>query len=277
MRALESVDVYARDTDGHFTNTEVGEQFRTDVAESMSGWAMYVGRPYYRQVWGGLLDSVRTGDNAFRTIHGSSPWEYRRDLPEERAIFDSAMTATAAVVIEAVLAAYDFGRFDTIADIGGGAGTLLAAILQHNPSVNGILFDQAAVVADAEPMLETAGLRDRCRTVSGDFFASVPTGADALLLKAIIHDWLDDQAIQILRVCRRSMKEGDTLLLVEQLIGEGPDPAQTAFSDLNMLVSPGGQERTLEEYDALLVAAGFTTAPAVETTTPVFVIEAAAS
>lgn len=277
MRALESVGVYACDDDGRYANTELGEQLRVDVPGSIAGWATYVGRPYYRQAWTALLDSVRTGENAFAAVHGTPVWEYRQLHPEEQVIFDGAMTATAGVVAEAVASSYDFARFGTVADLGGGVGTLLAAILERYPAVHGVLFDQPDVVAGAEPVLQAAGVTDRCQVVGGSFFDSVPTGADAYLLKAVIHDWLDAESITILRTCRRAMRDDATLLLVEQLIGQGPDPVQTAFSDLNMLVSPGGQERTLEQYGALLDASGFSLTGVTETGTPVFVIEAQAA
>lgn len=274
MRALESAGVYSSDSEGRYANTDLGEQLRTDVDGSIAGWAAYVGRPYYRQAWTGLLDSVRTGQNAFTAVHGMAVWEYRVHHPEEQVVFDGAMTATAGVVVRSVVDSYDFARFGTVADIGGSVGTLLTAILQANPSVRGLLFDQPAVAADAEPLLRSAGVADRCTVVSGSFFDAVPSGADAYLMKAIIHDWLDAEAIDILRSCRRAMRDDATLLLLEQLVGQGPDPVQTAFSDLNMLVSPGGQERTLDEYDALLRSAGFSLTGVIETGTPVFIVEA---
>ena len=275
MRALESVGVYRCDEAGRYASTELGEQLRTDVPGSIAGWAAYVGRPYYRQAWTGLLDSVRTGANAFAATHGTTVWEFRQRHPEEQEIFDAAMTATAGVVAQALVESYDFGRFETIADVGGGVGTLLAAVLQRYPAVHGVLFDQPEVVAGAAADLQTAGRTGRCQLIGGDFFDSVPAGADAYLLKAIIHDWLDTEAVTILRACRRAMRDDATLLLVEQLVGQGSDPAHTAFSDLNMLVSPGGQERTIDEYRALLEAAGFSVTGVAETGTPVFVIEAA--
>lgn len=274
LHALESVGIYQSDDQGRYVNTELGEQLRTEVDGSLAGWATYVGRPYYREAWTGLLDSVRTGQNAFATVHGMPVWEYRVHHPDEQVVFDGAMSATAGVVVRAVVASYDFSRFGTIADIGGSVGTLLAAILRANPAVQGLLFDQPAVAADAAPHLQSAGVAERCTVVGGSFFEAVPEGADAYLMKAVIHDWLDAEAIEILRSCRRAMRDDATLLLVEQLLGQGPDPVQTAFSDLNMLVSPGGRERTLDEYDALLTAAGFSFIGAVETGTPVFVIEA---
>lgn len=277
LRALESVGVYASDGDGRYANTELGAQLRSDVPGSVADWAVYVGRDYYRQAWSGLVDSVRTGQNAFVSVHGTRVWDYRMHHPEEQAIFDAAMSATAGIVVKALVSAYDFGSLGTVADIGGNVGTLLAAILQHCPTVWGVLFDQPDVIAAAEPLLRAAGVLERCRLVGGSFFESVPSGADAYIYKSIVHDWLDAEAIDLLRICRRAMGADARLLIVEQLIGRGPDPVLTAFSDLNMLVSPGGQERTLDEYEALLAAAGFSLSGLTETGTPVFVIEATPS
>ena len=275
LRALESVGVYVSDGEGRYSNTDLSEQLRTDVPGSLAGWATYVGRPYYRQAWTGLPDSLRTGDNAFASVHGMAVWEYRQRHPDEQLVFDDAMSSTAGPVLRAVVDSFDFGRFATVADIGGGVGTLLAAILDRYPRVRGVLFDQPAVVAGAAPVLLAAGLTERCRTVGGSFFDSVPAGADAYVLKSIIHDWRDEEAIAVLRACRRAMGDDARLLLVEQLIGRGPDPAHTAFGDLNMLVSPGGSERTLEQYADLLAAGGFSLVGANETGTPAYVIEAA--
>lgn len=276
MRALETVDVYTHDADGRWVNTELGEQLRTDVEGSLGGWAAFVGRAHHWQAWSGLTESVRNGENAFTTMFGVPIWEYRRKHPEEQAIFDRGMTAMSASVARGVVASYDFGRFGTVADIGGGAGRLLAAILQRYPAVHGILFDQPDVVAGAPAVLDEAGVSRRCEISPGSFFESVPSGADAYLLKAVVHDWPDEESLKILRTCRAAMGEHGTLLLVEQLIGQGPDPVRTAFSDLNMLVNPGGQERTLDEYAALFEASGFTFTGVTATGTPVFVIEAAA-
>jgi O-methyltransferase len=274
MRALEAAGVYASDPDGRYANTELGEQLRSDAPGSLGGWTAFIGRPNHWQAWAGLADSVRTGDSAFEAQQGMSVWEYRKQHPEEQVIFDAAMTAMSGSIADGVVEHYDFRRFETIVDVGGGAGKLLAAILQRYPDLRGVLFDQPDVVAGAGPILADAGVSDRCETVGGSFFESLPTGADAYLMKAVIHDWADAESIDILRTCRRAMPDSGALLLVEQLIGQGPDPVRTAFSDLNMLVGPGGQERTLEEYGALFAASGFELTGATETGTFVFVIEA---
>jgi hypothetical protein len=266
LRALLAVGVYEREDDGRFALTELGATLRHDVPGSVAGWAELIGRPYYLQAWAGLADSVRTGENAFARLHGTSVWTFRADHPDELAIFDRAMTALSAAVADAVATAYNFSRFGTVVDVGGGRGGLLAAILARHPAVRGVLFDRPDVVATAEPV-------ERCTAVGGDFFAAVPTGGDAYVLKAVIHDWPDDEAVAILRTCRRAMADEGVLLLVEQLLDQAPDPVRTAFSDLNMLVIPGGQERELAEYGRLLDAAGYRLGRTVLTGTDVFVIE----
>ncbi len=275
MRALASVDVYASDAEGRYANTALGEALRSDVEGSLGGWAAFVGRPYYWQSWAGLEESVRTGENAFAAVHGQPVWEFRRQHPDEQEIFDAAMTSMSGSVATGVVEAYDFGRYGTVVDIGGGAGKLLAAILQRYPDVRGVLFDQPDVVAGAAPLLSAAGISDRCTTVGGSFFEAVPAGGDAYLMKAIIHDWPDAESIEILRACRRAMSDDGALLLVEQILDRGTDVVRTAFSDLNMLVGPGGQERTIGEYDALLHAGGFSLTGVADTGTAVYVIEAA--
>jgi hypothetical protein len=266
LRALVAVGVYERGDDGRYALTELGAVLRSDVPGSLTGWAELIGRPYYVQTWAGLLDSVRTGENAFARIHGTSVWEYRVARPDESAVFDRAMTSTSGAVVDAVATAYDFGRFGTVVDVGGGRGHQLAAILARHPGVHGVLFDQPEAVAAVTP-------GDRVRTVGGDFFSAVPEGGDAYVLKAVLHDWPDEESVAILRSCRRAMAPSATLLLVEQVLDLAPDPVRTALSDLNMLVMPGGQERELAEYEALLSAAGFRLGRAVPTGTDVFVIE----
>ncbi|NYJ08633.1 methyltransferase [Petropleomorpha daqingensis] len=267
LRALSTVGVYERQDDGGYALTELGATLRTDVPGSVAGWARLVGRASYAQAWAALADSVRTGENAFSLVHGTSVWEYRATRPLEQAIFDRAMTSLAGPVADAVARAYDFGRFGTVVDVGGGRGHQLAAILAVHPGVRGVLFDQPQTVAAVTSA-------ERMRAVGGDFFAAVPEGGDAYLLKAVLHDWPDEECVAILRSCRRAMAPGGVVLIVEQVLDLAPDPVRTAFSDLNMLVAPGGQERELAEYGTLLSAAGFSLGRAVPTGTDVFVIEA---
>lgn len=257
LRALASVDVL-RELDGRrFELTPLGERLRSDVPDSIAGWAAFIGRPSHWQAWAGLLHSLRTGENAFRHVHNTDVWTYRSSRPEESAIFDRAMTSLSRRSNAALLAAYDFGRFRKLVDIGGGNGALLAAILAAHRDAEGVLFDQLHVVAHAPALLESAGVSDRCRIVAGSFFESVPGDADAYLLRAVIHDWEDEESVRILKVIRTAIPAGGTVLLIERVIAPPNEGRDAKFSDLNMLVGPGGRERTREEFATLLDASGF--------------------
>ena len=187
LRALASVGVLHEDDDGRFALTAIGECLRSDAPEPVGGWAAFVGRPYHWQAWGALLHGVRTGENAFRSVHGTDVWDYRAAHPEEGAIFDAAMTAIMLRANRHLLAAYDFGRFATVVDVGGGRGAFLNAILDAHPG------------HARRPLRSAPGRRgrrpvgERCEVVAGDFFEAVPAGADAYVLKAILHDWEDER------------------------------------------------------------------------------------
>jgi AraC-like DNA-binding protein len=273
LRALVSVEVYQELPDGRFTSTPLGDQLRADVEGNALGLAAAVGRPHAWQAWSGLVHNVRTGENAFAAVHGQTTWDFMAQHPEESAIFDAAMTSNSDQAAASILRAYDFGRFDCVVDVAGGRGALLAAILGRHPTIRGILFDQPHVVGGAQARLAEAGVQDRCRVVGGDMFDQVPAGGDAYVMKAILHDWEDPQAQAILRTCREAMTDSATLLIVERLL-DTPNRS-TAFADLNMMVGPGGLERTAAEYAGLFAAAGFRLTRTVATTTEWVVIEAA--
>jgi len=272
LRALAAVDVLHEEDGRRFALTPVGEQLRSDHPQSLHGWAAFIGRPYYWEAWGHLIESVCTGENAFRLLNGTDIWSYRAERPDESAIFDRAMMALTGATNRALLDAYDFGRFGTVCDVGGGNGALLASLLVKYPEMQGILFDQTHVVANAGDILRDVA--DRCRVVPGSFFESVPEGGDAYVLKSIIHDWDDKQSTTILRACRRAVN-GGLLLVVERILGDPNEDPATKFSDLNMLVAPGGQERTVEEFGELLAAAGFELGGVTATSSGLAVLEAA--
>jgi hypothetical protein len=257
LRALASAGVL-HEIEGHrFELTAVGGCLRSDVSGSLADWAVFVGRPYHWQAWGDLLDSVRTGENAFQRLHGTDAWTYRAQRPEESVIFDRAMATRFRQASAALLEAYDFGRYRTIVDVGGGNGALLAALLGAHPGLEGVLFDQPHVVSSAPELLEREGISRRCRVVAGDFFASVPEGGDAYLLRNVIHDWNDHDASRILATVRRSLPPAGTLLLVERIVAPPNEGRDTNFLDLLMLVILGGRERTADEFDRLLASSGF--------------------
>jgi hypothetical protein len=257
LRALASIGIFVEGKDGRFAQTPLSEYLRSDVPGSVRAWAMYVGRPYHWSTWAHLVDTIRTGEPAFPKIHGASVWEYRASRPEEAATFDAAMSGLSAAVAGAVVRGYDFAGIGTLVDVGGGEGELLAAILAANPSLRGILFDLPYVVTGAPRVLEEAGVADRCRVVGGSVFEAVPEGADAYLLKAVLHDWDDAEAMQILRNCRTAMRDGGRLLVVERLVRPANEPDPVKFADLMMLVMLGGRERTADDFRRLCAAAGF--------------------
>lgn len=261
LRALASVGVLREDAGRTFASTELGDGLRG------GGYVELIGRPYYWSAWGNLLESVRTGENAFRLLHGTSVWEYRAERPQENDVFDRAMTDLTRRVDGSVLGAFDFSRFGVVVDVGGGRGALLTSILDSCPGVRGVLFDQEHVVAN---VAET----DRLRVVSGSFFRSVPAGGDAYLMKSVIHDWEDEEAVAILRVVRAAMHDRASLLLVERDLGPPNDRPLAKLSDLNMLVMPGGRERTVDEYAQLFAAAGLLLADVTPTDAGTLILEA---
>jgi hypothetical protein len=265
LRALAALGVFREEPGRRFTLTELGRPLRTDAPDSVAGWAVLIGRPYYRDGWSHLVESVRADENAFRLAYGMSVWEYRAQHPEKGAIFDAAMASSSRLVIDSLLAAYDFGRFGTIVDVGGGNGALLAALLAEYPNMRGVLFDQPHVVQGVD-------LGPRCEVVGGSFFEAVPDGGDAYVLKWIIHDWEDEESTAILRTIRRT---GGTVLVIERLLGAPNEDPVAKLSDINMLVATGGRERTLEEFATLLEAAGYRLAGSTSTTSGTHLLEGA--
>src|SRR5215210_3487232 len=177
--------------------------------------------------------------------------------PEADRVFNEAMTGWTHQLVGAVVDKYDFSPFRAVVDVGGGYGSLLAAILRSNPGARGILFDLSHVVASAEEQLAATGVADRCTFVSGDFFVAVPPGGDAYVLSQILHDWDDERCVTILRQCRQAMPDHGKLLIVELVLPSGDAPFFGKWLDLHMLAIPGGRERTAAEYDALFRDAGF--------------------
>jgi len=256
LRALASEGIFEELPERRFANNEASEMLRSDAPVSGYGWAVLIGRPYFWQGWGNLLHSVRTGESGVAHAVGMSSWRYREEHPEESAIFDRAMTDTTRAMSAAIVESYDFGQFARIADIAGGHGAQLAAILTRYPSTTGVLFDQPHVVAGADELLSGAGVSDRCSIVGGSFFESAPA-ADAYLLKHILHDWNDDDCARILRTLRNAAPAHARLLVIERVVGPPNEDADTKLSDLNMLVGPGGIERTRDEFAELFATGGW--------------------
>jgi hypothetical protein len=257
MRALAAVGVFQEEDDRRFRQTAMSDCLRRDAPDSMADWAVFIAGTTQWRTWSDLEYSVRTGGNAFQHVFGMGSWTYRQQHPAIGAEFDLAMSSISNLVIASLIPTFDFGRFATVVDAGGGNGALLAQVLGAYPAMHGVVMDQPHVVAGAHVMLERAGVADRCKVVPGDFFEAVPEGGDAYILKSIIHDWEDREALEILRSCRRAMRDGAALLVIERDLGQPNAMPESKFSDLNMLLGPGGRERSAEQYARLFAVAGF--------------------
>jgi hypothetical protein len=273
LRALASVGVFTEAEGRNFALTPLADLLRSDFPGSMRALARMYGSEQYR-AWGDLLDSVRTGEPAFERAFGTSYFEYLAHSPQAGAVFNEAMTGYTTRVADAVVAAYDFAGIDTVVDVGGGHGLLLATILRAHQTVRGVLLDLPHVVSGAQPLLESAGVADRCETVGQDFFSSVSEGADLYMLAQILHDWDDERCRVILGNCRRVMKAEGKLVVVEQVLGPPNEASFGKWLDLHMLVLLSGHERTEEEYRALLGAAGFEIARVIATSSGASIVEA---
>jgi SAM-dependent methyltransferase len=272
LRALASVGVFVEDAQQRFAMTPLAECLRSDVAGSQRALAIMSGEEHYK-AWGELLYSVQTGRPAFDKLFGSPVFDFLAQHLEQAKVFDAAMVGVHGRETAAIVDAYDFSGVRVLADIGGGNGSLLTGVLQRHPQLQGILFDLPGVIARAQGNIQAAGLAGRCRTIPGSFFDSAPPGADAYLMRHIIHDWDDARSAQILRNIHHVLSPEGRLLVVEGVIPPGNDPSFGKLLDLTMLVIPGGKERTEAEYRQLFEAGGFRLTRIVPTAAEVSVIE----
>jgi hypothetical protein len=275
LRALASLGVFAEEPGQRFRLTSAAEPLRRDVPGSQWAMAVMMGEEHFR-AWGELLYSVRTGKIGFDKVFRRPVFEFLSQNPEQAATFDKAMVGVHGRETSAMLDAYDFSPFASVADIGGGNGTTLSGILKRHPAIHGTLFDLPGVIQRAGASVEAAGLSNRIHLVAGDFFESVPAGADAYVLRHIIHDWEEDKAIRILTNVRQVLGEKGRVLVVESVIPPGNEPFFGKLLDVTMLVIPGGQERTAEEYGDLFGKAGLRLVRIVPTATEVSLIEGVA-
>jgi hypothetical protein len=277
MRALASVGVFAEKESGRFTLTPMAATLQSDAPDSLRAWAILVLGEEDYQAWGDLMHSVRTGESAFHHVFGKGVWQYRAQNPGHAKIFDEGMANLVGVYNAAVLANYPFSTIKTLVDVGGGDGSLVVAILQANPKMNGVLFDLPHVTEKAKRRIAETGLEGRCEIVAGDAFDSVPSGADAYILSRVINSFDDKRAIAILQNCHRAITHKSKLLLLERVV---PDRVECSIatqgpvmSDLNLMVIGGGRERTAAEHRALVEAAGLALIKIIPTQSEVSVIE----
>ena len=275
LRALASLGVFAEDPQGRFIQTPLSLGLRSGAAGSLRAFVVMLGEPESWLAWGDVMHSVRTGQSSFEHVFGAPLFDHMAAHPDAARTFDAAMAERGAAENEAVLAAWDFPQTGQVVDVGGGTGTLLAAVLRNRDGLNGTLFDVAHVVDRARTMVDAQGLARRWQGVAGDFFTDpLPAGADLYLLKKVIHDWDDTQAVAILQACARAMSPASRLLLIEPVIALDNEPSFAKLLDLFMLVWPGGRERTMPEHASIIAAAGLELRRSVVTRSPLSILEA---
>ncbi|HJQ26988.1 MAG TPA: methyltransferase [Blastocatellia bacterium] len=274
LRSLASVGVFAESNPGVFQLNPVAEMLRSDVPGSMRNGIIFMGESWHWQAWGDTQYSVKTGKPSWDQVHGAAVFDYFGAHPDAAEIFNLAMTDMSMAQAPAVVQSYDFSGFTTLADIAGGHGYLLAQILKANPNLKGILFDVPSVIEGAGALLEREGVAARVEKASGDFFEAVPAGADAYIMKHIIHDWDDERATKILRSIQAAMPDDGKVLIVDTVVPPGNEPHYSKLLDLEMLTLPGGVERTADEFRELLAAAGLRLTRIIPTPSPMSIIEA---
>lgn len=255
LQTCAALGLLERRGDDVFALTPLGEWLRSD-RRSLRNLAVAMADPGHWRSIERLCESVRSGRPAAPSVLGASLWDYFRDNPEEGASFAGAMSNVSEVVAEEVVRQLDVSPFRRIVDIGGSEGVLLASLLQANPAAQGVLFDLPEVLEGARAAVEARGLAGRVELHAGSFFEEVPAGGDLYLLKHILHDWDDEGAERILRVCHRAAPPGSTFVVVERVLGPGSSPVDYV-ADLLMLVMFGGKERSEAEYEALLERTGY--------------------
>lgn len=257
LSALAALGLLVEGDGRMFTLSAAGELLRSDHPRSLAAWARFVGGKSQWLGWGELEHAIRTGESSTTKVLGMPSFAYRAKHPETTGIFDAAMTSMSNLTAAAVVEAYDFAQHSRIADVGGGRGALLAAILTRFPRTRGILFDQAHVVAGAGEVLRAAGVAGRVDVVPGSFFETAPV-ADCYVLQHILHDWSDEQSVRILQSIRQAAPIDARVLIIERTLGDANEDPAAKLSDLNMLVALGvGRERTAQHYERLLNNAGF--------------------
>jgi len=271
LRALASAGIFAENERGEFANTPLSETLKDNVPGSMKAMAIAQLGDHYRG-WGNLKHSLKTGDIAFDHAEGMTIWEYYEAHPEDGANFMKAMTGLTGAVIAEVIPAYDFSQFKTIIDVGGGNGALLIAVLGTAPNTKGTVYDLDYVVKETQKILIENEMATHCSVEAGSFFNHVPAGADAYLMKLVLHDWNDMQSIAILTNCSKAMRADSKLLVIEALIPEGNVPHPGKFMDINMMAMTGGKERTEKEFCELFSYAGLKLSKVIPTHSPMFTI-----
>jgi len=274
MRTLSSLGILTEGEEQRFALTPLGEALKTGAPGAARSTLIAFGGPAFWRSWEEIVYSLETGKPGFDKVWGMPIFDYFAQHPDEASHFSNAMVGFHGSEPPTVAEAYDFEGLQTIVDVGGATGNMLAALLSRHPGLRGVLFDLPHVVRDAPALLKARGVEARVTIETGSFFERVPAGGDAYLLSHIIHDWSEAQCLTILGHCREAMRPDGRLLIVETVLPEGNVPHQGKLQDLVMLVFPGGQERTEAEYRVLLGKAGFRLNRVVPTSSVVSIVEA---
>jgi SAM-dependent methyltransferase len=274
LRLLASHLIFTQQDDGRFAMTPMAEALRQDSPNSLYGLAVLMGHQTHWEDWGHFVESVRTGEPSLPKLRGMGAFEYLEANPEYGGVFMRGMGDLSRMETEPILAGYDFSRYGTIVDVGGGGGALLARILQQAPRSKGVIFDSRAPMFGADAILAEAGVADRCTIAEGGLFDPVIPGGDAYILKHIVHDWPEDRALAILRNVRDAINADGRLLLMEFVVPEGNEPHPAKLVDLWLMLLVGGKERTKSQYTELLATAGFELVQVTPTAAPLSIVEA---
>jgi SAM-dependent methyltransferase len=273
LRALSSVGLFEEIEGQRFSITEVGDCLRADSPSSARASSIMLTEVFYPS-WGEILHSVQTGEAAFNKVHNTPLFDYLAENPQQATVFDAAMVSYMNEEAAAIAGAYQWPDQGGVVDIGGGSGGLIRAILKHEPQLTGTIFDLPEVAERNRAIYNSDEILNSCTIETGNFFSSVPDGADIYLMRNIIHDWDDEDSLKILQNCRKACGAGGKILLLEYVIPQGNGPFSGKWLDLMMLVGTGGRERTETEYRQLLDAAGLQLTQLIPTVTDMSIIEA---
>jgi ubiquinone/menaquinone biosynthesis C-methylase UbiE len=274
MRALCALNVFRELEEKCFELTPLGATLKSSAPQKMRALAMSYGTPWWWGAYSKLVASVMTGNSAFKLAHGMELFEYLRQDHDASAIFHDNMEARTSREALAVTEAFDFSGVRRIVDVGGGQGVLALTIAHANPGLSAVVFDQPSLRERAINSIAGANLQERCEFVEGDFFEAISVSADMYCLKYVLHDWPDDESVQILRNCHRAMRGEGRLLVIERVLRSGNRNVSDALFDVSMMALTGGTERTEIEYLTLLERAGFTITALFPTSANVCILEA---
>ncbi|MCG7310788.1 acetylserotonin O-methyltransferase [Brachybacterium sp. ACRRE] len=259
-----------------FASTSLLDRLRASAPDSLRNVALVWNAPLHWQAWGRFTECVRTGENQVSSAVGRSTFDYLAEHPVEADQFSRAMAELSTPTIREAVVAIEAGPGTTIVDVGGATGAFVLGMLAEHPGTDGLILDLPHVTAAAEREIAARGMQERCRAVPGDFFEAVPE-ADLFLVKFVLHDWGDDACIRVLQQCRRAMRPGARVVVVDMVTGTPDDPGTAALMDLNMLaIAPGAREHDLADFDRFFAAAGFVRTDTTELSPPYCVLEAEA-